>query len=256
MTHVQKLFLIGGVMAVITAAMFIFSGPIPQPVEYHNFADGRGWLGMPNFGDVISNLPFTIIGFYGLWVLANCVATDSWLRDARLPLTVFFIGIVFVGPGSAYYHWAPDHASLFWDRIPITVGFMALTAAVISDRIAPKWGAQVALPVLVCLGAGLALHWRLTDDLRAYVLVQILPVIAIPMILWMWPKSDPHQRNWITWPMILWAMVFYGLAKVTEFADVGVFEMLGGMASGHSIKHVLAAGVPLVVALKLDARRH
>ena len=168
---------------------------------------------------------------------------------------VFFIAIVFVGPGSAYYHLEPNHDTLFWDRVPITAGFMALTAAVIADRISPRIGAHVALPILVALGVGLALHWKLTDDLRAYVLVQIVPVLIIPMILWMWPKDATEGRVWVTWRTIIWCMVWYGLAKVTEFADVELFHTLGETMSGHTIKHFLAAGVPLVVAINLD-RRH
>ena len=39
---------------------------IPQPLEYHAFADRRAWLGVPNFLDVMSNLPFALFGFMGL----------------------------------------------------------------------------------------------------------------------------------------------------------------------------------------------
>ncbi|MEG3619051.1 hypothetical protein V5T82_11340 [Magnetovibrio sp. PR-2] len=259
MSAQMKYVVLFAVTAVISASMFIFSGPIPQPVEYHNFADMRGWLGVPNFADVASNLPFTLFGLYGLWVMGKCIAvtrsTGSWLHDARLPLVVFFIAIVFVGPGSAYYHLEPNHDTLFWDRVPIVAGFMALTAAVIADRISPRMGAHIALPILVALGIALALHWKLTDDLRAYVLVQIVPALVIPLILWMWSNDASHGRVWITWRMIIWAMVWYGLAKVTEFSDVELFHALGETLSGHSIKHLLAAGVPLVVAISLD-RRH
>jgi hypothetical protein len=56
------------VMGVITAILGVvaFSLPrIPQPVSYHHFADQRGWLGIPNFGDVVSNVPFAIVGVWG-----------------------------------------------------------------------------------------------------------------------------------------------------------------------------------------------
>lgn len=32
--------------------------PLPQPHTYHAFADSRSWLGVANFQDVASNLPF------------------------------------------------------------------------------------------------------------------------------------------------------------------------------------------------------
>jgi hypothetical protein len=39
---------------------------IPQPAAYHLFADRRGLFAIPNFGDVISNVPFRVIGIWGL----------------------------------------------------------------------------------------------------------------------------------------------------------------------------------------------
>ena len=40
----------------------VINGPIPQQQSYHNFADQREILGIPNFLNVITNLPFAIIG--------------------------------------------------------------------------------------------------------------------------------------------------------------------------------------------------
>src|SRR5215472_645792 len=34
----------------------------PQPLSYHHFADQRAALGIPNFGDVVSNLAFAVFG--------------------------------------------------------------------------------------------------------------------------------------------------------------------------------------------------
>jgi hypothetical protein len=38
-------------------------GPIPQPLSYHGFVDRRVIWGIPNFFDVLSNLPFVLVGF-------------------------------------------------------------------------------------------------------------------------------------------------------------------------------------------------
>ena len=40
------------------ALIFLLLPRIPQPEAYHLFADRRNLLGIPNFGDVASNLPF------------------------------------------------------------------------------------------------------------------------------------------------------------------------------------------------------
>src|SRR2546425_1171460 len=43
---------------------------MPQSPEYHNFADQRPLLGMPHMLNVVSNLPFLVVG---LWMLAPLV---------------------------------------------------------------------------------------------------------------------------------------------------------------------------------------
>ena len=61
------------VMGVITVVLIAvaFSLPrIPQPQSYHQFADQRGLWGVPNFGDVASNVGFAVVGSWGLvWLL-------------------------------------------------------------------------------------------------------------------------------------------------------------------------------------------
>ena len=42
-------------------------GPIPQSPSYHNFADRSVMWGIPNFFDVLSNLPFVLVGLVGLY---------------------------------------------------------------------------------------------------------------------------------------------------------------------------------------------
>ena len=39
--------------------------PIPQDQSYHHFADQRTVLGIPNFWNVVSNIPFIAIGAVG-----------------------------------------------------------------------------------------------------------------------------------------------------------------------------------------------
>ena len=38
--------------------------PIPQDLAYHNFADTRALFGLPNAYDVLSNIPFLLVGVY------------------------------------------------------------------------------------------------------------------------------------------------------------------------------------------------
>ena len=52
-------------LAAVTLVVIVAAALAPrvaQPLSYHNFADQRPWLAIPNCGDVVSNLGFAIVG--------------------------------------------------------------------------------------------------------------------------------------------------------------------------------------------------
>src|SRR5215470_19172555 len=106
-------------MLVIVAA--VLTPRIGQPQSYHTFADQRRWLGIPNFGDVISNVPFAIVGIWGLFVMFTPGKLQFVDSRERWPYLVMFASLILTALGSAYYHLAPDNARLVWDRIPIMI---------------------------------------------------------------------------------------------------------------------------------------
>src|ERR1700720_3168173 len=105
--------LLGG-LCVATIATLAAMSPITQDQHYHAFADTRPILGVPNFWNVVSNLPFLAVGAVGI---------ARYRQDATT--AALFLGILLTGFGSSYYHLAPDDGTLFWDRLPMTIGFMA-----------------------------------------------------------------------------------------------------------------------------------
>ncbi|HXZ19618.1 MAG TPA: hypothetical protein VEG63_06695, partial [Candidatus Acidoferrales bacterium] len=126
-----------------------FVHPIAQPESYHLFADQRRLQGIPNFWNVVSNLPFAVAGLAGLMAF----------RD--LGSRLLFAGIFLTTFGSAYYHWAPDTPRLAWDRLPITVAFMALLALLIQMSFGARAGRRLLLP-LVAVGLLSVVWWRMT----------------------------------------------------------------------------------------------
>jgi hypothetical protein len=219
-------------VAIATVIGVLTLGPIAQDLDYHQFADRRQFWVIPNSLDVLTNLPFVVIGILGL---QRC----AWHRDNRLfwPFLTIFIGIFATAYGSAYYHWAPSNESLIWDRLPMTIAFMGVFCMVLADRIDVRW-LQALLPLLL-VGAGSVWYWAWTEvngagDLRPYVLVQFLPLLLVPLILILYaaPRRD----------LFCYIGLFcsYVLAKLLEYFDGAVFE-LSGLVSGHSLKHLAAA---------------
>ena len=76
------------------------------------------------------------------------------------------------GFGSAYYHWNPSNGTLFWDRLPMALTFMAILTVAAEERVSTKTGAILLWPLLALAVFSLLL-WRWTDDLRLYGWVRV-----------------------------------------------------------------------------------
>lgn len=209
--------------------------PIPQDPAYHRFADQRTLLGIPNALDVLSNLPFLLVGVCGLrQLLTGPPGIDTELRPCGL---IFFVGVGLTAFGSGYYHFVPDNASLVWDRLPMTLAFMSLVSLVVGEHVSLRLGRSLLWPLLAT-GVASVIWWASTEsagagDLRPYALVQFLPLLLLPLIMLLyrprWTKSG-----------FLWLVGgCYLLAKLLEFMDGPVFALVG--LSGHTLKHLAAA---------------
>lgn len=71
----------------------------------------------------------------------------------RWAYLVVFLGLLLTAIGSSFYHLAPDNARLVWDRLPMTLAFMGLASAMISERVGVRVGFYL-LPVLLLVGVG------------------------------------------------------------------------------------------------------
>jgi hypothetical protein len=221
--------------------------PIPQDPAYHNFADDRQIYGISNFCNTISNLPFVFVGLLGLARVSRLTRPET-----RPGYLVLCVGVLLVACGSAYYHQAPSNESLIWDRLPMTIAFMALFAMILEERVLQK-PAPLLLPVLVTSGIVSVLYWAWTEaagrgDLRPYALVQFLPVVLIPLFILLFPQRFLANR------LLLSAFLFYFVAKAFEHFDAAIFSAPGCM-SGHALKHVAAAAAAFCIICAVPARR-
>ncbi len=248
MTHAQRIVFFVLLTVAAVAAVYLFVPPVAQDPAYHDFADRRTVMGIPQVGDVVSNLPFALAGLAGLAALfLGWFGVPPADARVRLPYAVFFVGVALVGPASAYYHWNPNSETLFWDRVFLTVAFMGLVAAVIADRILRGRASGWILALLVGAGFASVLSWSVGEargagDLRAYLLVQFYPLVAVPLVLWLFPDGLRVKARFIAW-----AVGCYAVAKIAELFDAEIFALLGGAVSGHTLKHLLAALGPVAV---------
>ena len=220
--------------AILTAALV---PPVPQDPAYHRMADTRALWGVPNALNVVSNGPFVLVGALGLWSLRAHRVQFIGARE-QWPYGVFFAGLGLTGLGSAYYHLATGNERLVWDRLPLAVTLMGLFAVAIVERIDLKAGLALLGP-LVAIGIASVLLWsagerRGQGDLRLYGLVQFYPMLAIPLMVLLFPSR--YTRSWD----LVTVAGLYGLAKLFEVLDARIFRVGGGV-SGHTLKHLAAA---------------
>jgi hypothetical protein len=237
-------------LVVIIAA--ILAPRLAQPLAYHNFADRRAWLGIANFGDLVSNAGFAMVGIWGLVVLLRQPSHAQFVDSReRWPYVMVFAGMVLTAIGSSYYHLAPDNNRLVWDRLPMTIVFMALVAAMIIERISVPIGVAL-LPILLLLGIASVVEWHVSEingasDLRFYAALQVYAVLLLLVILLLPPRYTRSSDLAVV-------VGFYVLAKIAEAADRPIFAF-GHVVSGHTIKHLAAAAAGLWILRMLQKRR-
>ena len=241
MTRPKELALVFILLAPL-GILFAVVPPIPQDPNYHALADDRAWLGIPSFLNVASNVGFLIVGAMGL---SLCVgrgvagAARSWI--------VFFFGVLLVAVGSGYYHWTPNSETLAWDRLPMTIAFMALFAALVAEHVRPEIE-RTLLRVALAIGILSVVWWRYSDDLRLYAWVQFAPLVGLVFIVFAFPGRYTHRGY------LVGGVTFYALSKLAEHYDHAIYTATGEALSGHSLKHLLAALAPYCVYLMLKKR--
>ena len=238
-TSWRSLFLI--VLIVGSFAAVLALQPIAQPSWYHDFADRRTIAGIPNFFDVISNIPFLLIGIAGL---KFCLRSRE---EARTSWILFFLAVALVFFGSVHYHLAPGNTTLFWDRLPMAMGFMALLIGLSTELVNGTIERYLLLPAVLA-GFGSVVWWLAFDDLRFYIWVQAMPLLALPFVLLLYRGRYTHQG------FLIAALSGYIIAKFFEVYDRQLYSLTGQLLSGHTLKHLFAALGCFIIYMMLKAR--
>lgn len=217
--------------------------PVAQPQHFHHLADTRalalGPLTLPYAADVLSSLAFVAVGAAGLARLGRLPPPQ------RLPLALFFAGLLLTGPGSIRYHLSPSDASLLWDRVAMTPAFAGALGALATERLGAAAGRRW-LAAWLTLGIAALAQWVWAGDLRLYLIAQF-GGFAVLLLWFRLPAVGGMAR--LPWG---WLLLAYAVAKGFELADAPLWALSGGLVAGHPLKHLVAAlgVVPLLRALR------
>jgi hypothetical protein len=254
MTRIKKEkigFVLLGITALIAMLGILTQVPVAQDVKYHNFIDARRIWSISNFWNVVSNAMFIFVGMLGLYKLSISNKLNT-ISEINIAYTLLFFGVFLVGIGSAYYHLTPENQTLVWDRLPMTVAFMALLSIIVSEFISIRYGKMLLLP-LILSGILSVVYWHFTEvqgegDLRFYALVQYYPMLAIPIILVCFQSRCTHAYvYWLILPVYL-------AAKLFEHFDAEIYNALGYI-SGHTLKHIVAAVAMYILLIFYEIRK-
>jgi hypothetical protein len=210
------------------------SWPVTRGPAFHQYADTRSWLGIPNTLDVVSNVLFIVVA---LWM---------WRRAPQRGLArLACAGTAAIGIGSAIYHASPSDATLALDWAPIATTLMWVLATVIEDRGGPGRAFAIggAIAAIGSVAWWLATGGTQGGDMTAYVVVQGAGV-ALPTLVALF------RQGRIPALQLVLALGFFGLARLASSHDRQLLDAIG--VSGHTIKHLLAA---FAAAIALRAMR-
>jgi hypothetical protein len=239
--------------AIVTIGIVVIMavyGRIAQPLHYNEFADGSAIFGIHHAADVLSNAGFALVAIWG-WLTLWPRRRSDRLRAGWPGYRLFLIGLLLTAFGSGFYHFAPDNARLIWDRLPIALACAGLLVGVRGDT-QPGLKTEFEAIVLGLFAVASVAWWVYTDsssadDLRPYLLLQILPLVLIP--LWQAMYRAPRTDR-IAFAA---AMGLYVLAKIAEVLDHEIADTFG-FVSGHTLKHLIATMATAAVVWGLTRR--
>jgi len=234
--QVREKYLSAAVLVLVLAALFAPALPASAwPIPH--YVDSRSWFGLPNAGDVLSNLAFLALGVWGLVLLRarpDAPAGTGWL----------FVGLILTCVGSTFYHLAPDVPQrLVADRLGMAVAFAGFLGIAASERVSMRAGRVLVLLMMV---AGPLAAWVARDNIAPWAVVQFGGMaLAVGLAL---TRPRPGALGVPLGGVIF----FYVLAKLFELGDATIFEATGHIVSGHTLKHLAAAlaASPVIVTLR------
>jgi len=213
------------------------------PAHYHDFADQRGWLGLPCAMDVLTNLPFALMGAWGFARLRR-VSAGRVGKARRVLAGVFFAGLMLTMLCSSIYHWAPGDGGLCIDRLGMSLAFAGMLGLAAAERVSARAGLALAAVTAIAAPAAALMAWA--GNMTPWAVLQGGGLVLLAAL------AARRRVSGALGFSIAAVIAFYAAAKALELADAPVFALTHGLISGHSAKHLVAAlaAWPVVRALQ------
>jgi hypothetical protein len=231
--------------------IFALLPPISDPIQYHDFADKRVFLGIQHAGDVLSNIPLFIFGIWGILLTRNSLSNTS--KEERGLWSFFFFCITLTAIFSAYYHLQPNFLRLSLDRFALILAFMSFFSLMLAECLGKKMG-LILFPFLILLGLASVCFWMVTErqghgDLKPYVFAQLIAIVLMMALFLLYPSKHPKKG------FLYSAIVLYLVAKLCELSDWNIYLFLDRTLSGHNLKHLFSSVGILCIVLYLRCRK-
>lgn len=230
-------------MTLALASGLLAWGPIGP--GSHHYADTRALAGIAGAANALASLPLVLVAFGGVAALRR----SRWPAEVVRPWQLFFAAAGSASLLAALYHLQPDDGSHLLAQLLMAAAFTLLLAGFLAERVHPQFGSRSAcviallLPLLAALWSLLAEVWIGVADRRGLLLLQLLPVLLVPAGALALAGRVTSAGDWLA------MLLLYALAKLLEAADAPVYAALGWI-SGHSLMHLVLAGVALWLAYR------
>jgi hypothetical protein len=214
--------------------------PIAVTLDPLHFPCDFEVLGIPHFWNVVTNVPFTVLGVLGLLRLSR----DAGGRpEARRGWTAVWISTALLGPASGIYHWTPTIATLALDRVFVTAvaASIAYRAILVSRPVANP---TLLLVLVMAACQSTVLIWLLGASPIPYGLLQLALAIYV---LTVYARLSKAAGGSLSLSPLIGLVALYALAKLCELGDELVCEQTGCIG-GHPFKHLFgAAGLAFLI---------
>ena len=202
----------------------IISNKILTPQGYHDFADKRTFLGIPNFLDIVSNIAILLPALYLL----------QTRKTKSLKSNLLILHLVLLAITSSYYHIDPSDKTVFLDIMSIATGSIIVLLIIMNTS------TEYSL-LLYSFAIFSIIYWKYTGDLRFYLLIYI--GVSLYIVLKYYKKNNLRVYLLI---MILSNILMW----LTEFNDHYVYNLTNNLVSGHTLKHIFA-GIGIFFVIKI-----